>query len=221
MLRCCPVTKRSGTIPGPLGGEMDTVLIEEEELNLLLIMYDYVKGFGEAHWFCPKAFKEHEGIDLMSLGRPLSFLAEHGLVVADRKTPDSRRKALFARQEQIAPQVREQERRRPHYDGNGWAPLVGEDEHNYVLEKKRLQEERWSLPIMMVYVTGLGANYVRQVRSRVEQELKPVPQPGRKRSGLKEMPGPAGEYVRKALSISRDVVIQVAGNILASLITGK
>lgn len=185
---------------------MAKIMIEEEELNLLVILYDRVKGFGREHAICPMMFMECERIDLLTQVRQLSFLSEYDLAKMDYETQTKKKEQLAAEIEHNYKQI-----------GVGpWRGQVYRDEID------RIKAVLKYTPDFMVYVTGHGANYVRRLRADVELKLKPKKNKSGEEveCGLKEIPK-TGDYIRQALRLSKSVVIGTASNILASIITGK
>src|SRR5579872_3838251 len=121
------------------------VLITEEELLLLSDLHDKVDGFGPCFFLTPDDLEDRIGQPLEDVSRPLSFLAEHGLVCIDMKAP---------KEEILAWEYFRMEKEKLVKSG-----IFGSKEVN-----------SWGPPFVRssemprIYVTGVGANYVRVLR---------------------------------------------------------
>lgn len=203
---------------------MNKIIIENVELNILLVMYDNVGGFGPNHCYRSREIGDMCEIDLNNFSREVSFLVEHGLLGIKQDEYEQQRKEYQKEIDSLAPSVAKQKKRGWDGDGYiphnyGWKPAVDDGEPDYVAKARELQRFKQSLPYRTYFVTGLGANYVRLVRQKVEAKFRP--KKGERENGLKEMPAKAGAYVKRALELSSQVVIGIASNVLASLISGK
>lgn len=191
------------------------ICISVTELNLLLMLYDAVPGFGPDHWLGPKQVEAAVGVRYSSNKRDFSFLSEHRLIVVDVRGPAARVAALEAEMDRL------------HAD---WQKACRESafrpsHERFEQEQSAIEARIREIPDAMIHVTGRGANYVRLLRVKVSQisassEAQDRMQ-GRRPCGLKEMPEPQdGAFLSAVLRVSRELMLDLAGKVLANLIVG-
>lgn len=191
------------------------ICISGTELNLLLMLYDAVPGFGPDHWLGPRQVEEAVGVRYAANKRDFSFLSEHRLLVVDVREPAARAAALEAEMERLNADWQKACREsafRPSHE-------------RFDQERTAIEARIREVPEAVIYVTGRGANYVRLLRVKVAQisassEAQDRMQ-GRRPCGLKEIPeSQDGAFLSTVLRVSRELMLDLAGKVLASLIVG-
>lgn len=168
-------------------------LISQSELEILFKLYDAVDGFGPDYDLTPSQMIDRAGVAYPPNRRRLSFLAAHGLVHIETIVHKKHMEDLEARLD-----ANESDRRA----GRICYEVYNQRRHSIAAAMDELPEAT-------VYVTGVGASYVRTVRVGIHKKLPSA--------GL----GKNWPFLVDAMKASKEMVLELAGRVLANLIAGR